>query len=154
MKDEWQTPKELFNKLNDEFNFDVDVACNDKNCLCDCGLTDSLNVLDWAMLPDYPNMIFWMNPPYSKPNLLLFSKKAYEESQKGCIVVGLLPLDCSTKWFKEYVMKSDEIRYLGKRVRFIDPNTGKPKGSPAFASVIVVWKKTDKTVPTVSMYEW
>ena len=33
-KDEWQTPQELFDKLNEEFHFNLDLACNVKNCLC------------------------------------------------------------------------------------------------------------------------
>jgi site-specific DNA-methyltransferase (adenine-specific) len=153
-KDNWQTPKDLFDKLDHEFNFDVDVACNDKNCLCDCGLTDSLNVLDWAMLPDYPNMIFWMNPPYSRGNIDKFCKKAYDESQKGCTVVGLLPGDCSTKWFHEYVMRADEIRFLKRRVRFIDPDTGKKAGSPTFGNIVVVWRPGAVDAPKVCAYDW
>lgn len=33
-KDDWETPQELFNKLNKEFNFTIDVASSNTNCKC------------------------------------------------------------------------------------------------------------------------
>lgn len=160
MRDEWQTPQDLFDKLNKEFDFILDAACDSNNCKCFAGFQKDIG-LDaliecWT---DYTKSSIWMNPPYSKPNLYDFCKKAYEESQKGCVVVGLLPLDCSTKWFKEFVMKADEIRFLSKRVKFINPETRKPGGSPAFSSIIVIWKLCNSfeemlIKPTISMYEW
>ena len=154
-KDDWQTPKELFDKLNDEFGFDLDVAATSENKLCNTRCIDGL-IADWSGLQSYFTYypICWMNPPYSKPNLDLFSKKAFEESQKGCTVVGLLPLR-SASWFHKYVMKSHEIRFLTRRVKFIDPETGKQtKGSPNFDSIIVVWKPGHVDAPKVSSYEW
>lgn len=80
----------------------------------------------------------WLNPPYSDP--YPWVKKAYEESQKGCIVVCLLPCDTSTKWFHEWVINKAEIRLLQGRVNFIDPSTGKEtKDSPKFGSMIAIY---------------
>lgn len=31
---EWETPQVLFDKLNKEFNFDLDVSANEKNKKC------------------------------------------------------------------------------------------------------------------------
>ena len=33
--DEWETPQELFDELNKEFNFEVDAAASDENHKCD-----------------------------------------------------------------------------------------------------------------------
>lgn len=148
--DEWQTPQDLFNKLNKEFGFTTDVACKPENCLCSEGIYEDSTDQNWY---EYINA-FWMNPPYSRGNIDKFCKKAYEESQKGCIVVGLIKLDTSTKWFHEYVMKAHEIRFCKRRVRFIDPDTGKEGGSPPFASVIVVWKPGEVDSPKVSAFDW
>lgn len=164
-KDEWQTPPDLFKKLDDEFHFTVDVAASEKNSKCNRFIDKYLDALTreygWAIyevtkdfMASRINSVCWMNPPYSKPNLYNFCKKAYEESQKGCVVVGLLPCDCSTKWWSEFVMKADEIRFLSRRVRFINPDTGKPGGSPTFGSVIVVWRDKPKYAPKVSMWSW
>ena len=153
--DTWQTPQDLFDKLNYEFRFDVDVCANSLNTKCDLYIDkniDSLSV-DWKNQKN-PHFVFWMNPPYSRGNIDKFCKKAYEESQKGCTVVGLLPLR-SASWFHKYVMKAHEIRFLTRIVKFIDPDTGKQtKGSPNFDSIIVVWKPGHVDAPTISSYEW
>lgn len=163
VKDEWQTPRELYNKLDEEFHFDLDVACNKNNCLCLQGnfheLYDSLNVSDWYSFFDNgaQNMdpTCWMNPPYSRGNLDKFCKKAFEESQKGCTVVGLLKMDHSTKWFKNWIYgKAHEVRLCSKRVQFIDPETGKKGQSPNFTSIIVVWKPGLPSETKFSMYDW
>ena len=33
--DEWTTPQDLFDEMNDEFNFDLDVCATDENHKCD-----------------------------------------------------------------------------------------------------------------------
>ena len=153
--DEWQTPTELFGKLNDEFDFDLDVCAYYKNTKCDLYLNKEIDSLyvDWRKQMNF-SFVCWMNPPYSRGNIDKFVKKAYEESQKGCTVVGLLPLR-SASWFHKYVMKAHEIRFLTRRVKFIDPETGKQtKGSPNFDSIIVVWKPGHVDTPKVSSYRW
>ena len=72
------------------------------------------------------------SPPYSKPTPWV--KKAYEESLKGKIVVGLLRGDTSTRWFHDWCLgKAKEIRFVKGRIHF---NDSKPA---PFASIIVVW---------------
>lgn len=77
---EWQTPKELFNKLNAEFNFDFDAAANNKNRLCDKYFSLENSALDknWS---DY-GKVFWCNCPYGR-EISKFVEKSYEESLKG-----------------------------------------------------------------------
>ena len=97
----------------------------------------------------------WMNPPYSRGNIDKFCKKAYDESQKGCTVVGLLPSDLSTKWYQNWIFgKAHEVRTTARRVRFIDPITGKQGGSPKFGSIIVVWKPGMPERTEFSIYDW
>lgn len=166
--DNWMTPDNLYSKLKNEFHFVLDAACTIENSKCYFGLFiddnwDALTVnwkeeIDWFYgehTKNRTNYNVWLNPPYSKPNLELFTQKAYEESQKGCTVVGLIPLVCSPKWYDKYVMnKAHEIRFCTKRVRFIDPETGKKAGSPAFDSMIVVWKPGIPKETKFSMFEW
>ena len=159
--DEWQTPQDLFDKLDEEFDFDLDVASTNTNNKCLCAFyyckpwwQDALKAEKWYIPEGTNKPTCWMNPPYSRGNIDKFVKKAYEESQKGCTVVGLLPLR-SASWFHKYVMKAHEIRFLTRRVKFIDPETGKQtKGSPNFDSIIVVWKPGHVDTPKVSSYRW
>jgi len=73
-----------------------------------------------------------MNPPYSDPEPWV--KRAYKQSLKGKVVVGLLRGDTSTRWFHEWVLGKAQLRFIKGRVCF--------NGSPApFASIIAIWGK-------------
>ena len=45
--DEWATPQELFDKLNDEFHFTLDVAANADNAKCKQYFDKNKNGLNW-----------------------------------------------------------------------------------------------------------
>jgi len=84
-----------------------------------------------------PISAFWMNPPYSDP--AAWCKKAYEESQKGLIVVGLLPDDRSTGWYQDWVEDKAQLVYVpNKRISFEDANNVPQKGNPK-GSIFPVW---------------
>jgi len=115
--DHWSTPKGLFEKLDNEFHFNDDPCpLNGNN-----GLTRA-----WGTRT-------FMNPPYSNP--MPWVKKAYKESQKGKLVVGLLRGDTSTRWFHDWVFGKAELRFIKGRLKF----GGQNKPAP-FASIIAIWK--------------
>jgi site-specific DNA-methyltransferase (adenine-specific) len=144
--DEWSTPQWLFDLLDREFHFDVDAAANDDNKKClflfDVGC-DTL-VRPWFEdgeleqelneLGQQAAKVFWFNPPYSK--ISAFMKKAYEESLKGAVVVCLIPCRTDTRYWHDYVMKAQEIRFVKGRLKFGDSKTGAP-----FPSVIVIFNR-------------
>lgn len=128
--DNWATPKELYDKLNEEFNFDFDP--------CPLFSTfDGLTLRDW----EKSNFI---NPPYSRKLKEAFVLKAIEESKKGNLCVMLLPVSTSTKLFHDYILpNAKDIRFIRGRVRFSGINT---KGefiegseNPMHDSMIVVF---------------
>lgn len=49
-KDNWETPQKFFDKMNDEFHFQLDVAADDKNHKCATYFTKELSGLeqDWS----------------------------------------------------------------------------------------------------------
>ena len=49
-------------------------------------------------------------------------------------MVCLLPARTDTKWWKEYVMKASELRFISGRVKFGDSKQGAP-----FPSVIAIF---------------
>jgi site-specific DNA-methyltransferase (adenine-specific) len=116
--DNWATPKELYAVLDAEFHFDDDPCPLDPNVTVD-GLAR-----EWGQ-------VCFMNPPYSDPTPWV--RRAYEESLKGKIVVGLLRGDTSTRWFHDWVLGKAELRFIKGRLRF---NESKPA---PFASIIAVW---------------
>ena len=101
--DNWKTPIDFYNKLNDEFKFDFDP----------CPLNSDFNGLniEWGK----SNFI---NPPYSRKLKEAFIRKAYQESLSGKLCVMLLPVSTSTKIFHEIILPNTEIRFIKGRLKF------------------------------------
>ena len=131
--DLWDTPQDFFNKLNEEFHFEIDVCALPENAKCDKYYTPNIDGLkqEWTG-------ICWMNPPYGRA-IGNWVKKAYESSQNGATVVCLLPSRTDTKWWHEYCMKG-EIRFVKGRLKF-----GSAKDSAPFPSAVVIFSKDAKT---------
>lgn len=110
-KDDWATPKDLYDSLNAEFGFDFD-PCPYHHSM----EWDGLQV-DWGKSN-------FVNPPYTQRLKELFVKKAIDESNKGKLCVMLLPVSTSSKLFHDFIMPAaKEIRFLKGRVRFKGVNT-------------------------------
>lgn len=112
--DNWATPPDLYNKLNNEFNFDFDP----------CPLnTGEISPENDGLLIDWGQSNF-VNPPYSRQLKEAFVSKALQESKKNKLCVMLLPVSTSTKLFHEIIQpNAKEIRFLKGRVKFIGVNT-------------------------------
>ena len=145
--DEWETPKWLFDLLNEEFIFKLDAAATKENCLCKNYFTQEQDALqqNWSI----HNTVF-CNPPYGR-KIGRFVKKGYEESLKNCIVVSLIPARTDTKWWCDYCSKG-EVRFIKGRIKFINktfPSFNENDNFKIFAapfpSAIVVFDKTKKS---------
>lgn len=130
---DWGTPQELYDKLNDEFHFTLDVCASDWNHKCQAYFTE----VEDGLVSNWNKEIVFMNPPYGKV-LNDWMKKAYESYLNGATVVCLVPAATDTAWWHEYAMKG-EIRFLRGRPRFMTKEgTWQQIFSP---SVIVIFKK-------------
>ena len=117
--DDWSTPKDFYDKLNDEFNFTFDP----------CPLHSKVDGLkiEWG------TSVF-VNPPYS--NIKDFLIKAHEELDKESkTIVFLVPSRTDTKWFHEYVYGKAELRFIKGRLKF-----GNAKNSAPFPSMLCIFK--------------
>ena len=115
----WATPKWLYDELNKEFNFDFDPC--------------PLNSIHNRLTIHWGNCNF-INPPYGK-EIGKWIAKAYSEAQGGATCVLLIPSRTDTKWWHDYIMKADEIRFIKGRLKF-----GESKNSAPFPSAIVIFK--------------
>ncbi|MDT2259631.1 DNA N-6-adenine-methyltransferase [Paenibacillus larvae] len=97
--DMWETPQNLFDRLNEEFKFDLDVCAIPENAKCKRYFTPSEDGLkqEWKGA-------CWMNPPYGR-QIGKWIAKAYESSLAGATVVCLVPSRTDTKWWHGYCMK-------------------------------------------------
>ena len=73
----------------------------------------------------------YVNPPYSNP--LAWVEKAIEESNKGKMIVMLLRVDTSTKWFAKLIEAKAKIMWINKRLKH---HTGKPANFPSMLVVL------------------
>lgn len=131
-----ETPKAVFDRLNERFKFDVDLTANENNHLLPEWMGpgsmlhhDALEcVWNWYGSPAFPRrMSGYSNPPYGNfiPKILT---KALHERDKGFLSVFLLPLRAS-KWYKDLVLPYySELWHLESRLTF--PYLGKPRIDP------------------------
>ena len=68
-------------------------------------------------------------------------------------VVMLVPANTDTDWFWDMQRLATEIVFLRRRVRFVHPD-GRPAGSPAFGSALVVLEPDNPMGCKVSWAEW
>lgn len=134
-KDNWATPKNFYEKLNNEFNFDFDP--------CPLEL-DKITPEKDGLLIEWGNRNY-INPPYSRNLKEAFVIKAINESKKGKLCVMLLPVSTSTKLFHDYIQpNAQEIRFVRGRISFEGINTKGEmvgKGSkPMHDSMVVIFK--------------
>lgn len=134
--DERSTPPELFDPLNNEFHFTLDVCATDENHKCERYFTKEDN----GLYKDWTNERCFMNPPYSAiPRWL--TRATYEVSYNGSLVVAILPCDTSTRWFHDYLWDQEkhsarqniQLRFPKGRYKFGGYTT-----SPKFATIIAV----------------
>ena len=124
---EWITPQELFNELDDEFDFTLDPCATHENHKCEQYYT----IEDDGLAQSWDGERVFMNPPYGR-YITKWIKKAYESK---ALVVGLLPARTDTRWFHDYIYhKADGIRFIKGRIRF---SYSKPA---PFPSMVVIWR--------------
>jgi len=120
LSDCWETPQWLFDELDKEFHFDLDLCATKDNSKCDAYGDDYLNDcwevkgtnttilgarigFDLEYFNQEGKCIFpktaFMNPPYSNPKP--FIEKAWEDS-KHCKIVCLVKCDPSTRWWATF----------------------------------------------------
>ena len=128
---EWATPKGLFDILDEEFLFTLDPCATKDNAKCSKFYTQE----DDGLSQDWSNERVFMNPPYGR-EIGKWIKKAYEEYEKGAIVVCLIPARTDTRYWHDYIFSHATIRFLKGRVKF--ENGNKPQSAP-FPSAVVIF---------------
>jgi len=119
LRTDWKTPKGLLKELRKEFGKFFDPCPTNPKF-------DGLKI-DWKD----PSFV---NPPYGR-EIGKWCEKSVKEWQKGITVVMLIPSRTDTHWFHDWIMRSDEIRFIRGRLKFDDNKNPAP-----FPSAIIVFK--------------
>ena len=130
--DNWSTPQDFFDKLNDEFHFTLDVCADENNHKCEHYYTKEIDGLSRPWIGTV-----WCNPPYGR-KIGEWVRRAHFSSHIGsATVVMLLPARTDTRWFHEYIYNKSntEIRFIKGRLKF-----GGCKNSAPFPSMVVIFR--------------
>lgn len=149
-KDNWQTPRALFDELDKEFHFTLDGAADETNHLCERWLgpgSDKPNALDWLLADER----IFCNPPYTMIKQFV-AWAAMHKTNTGTKVVMLIPSRTDTKYWHEHIWDRElhrsqdgvQVRFLKGRVKFTNPDpssVGAPQtgNSAPFPSAVVVF---------------
>lgn len=125
-RDEWQTPQELWDKLNKQYKFTFDCCANDPNSKC---LTYSSD-FKITQKSFCDNFICWMNPPFSKA--LEMFKHFFTVVEKGVAIYRGDNLETQV-WQKIILPEASWIFIPDKRINYEGMNG---KGS-VFPSALI-----------------
>lgn len=153
-----RTPQALYEALNRRFHFDYDPAASHKNRKQSLGIArwgrpgiystttgtwqrDMTNARKHKISPrdglEFPwtDRRVFVNPPYSRGEIRKWTAKMAAEREAAEIIVALLPVRTSDRWWVENVAPYADITYVRGRIKF----EGMPAGAP-FPSALAVYR--------------
>jgi phage N-6-adenine-methyltransferase len=127
---DWATPQDLFDLLNEEFEFDLDVCAMPWSAKCARYFTPDEDGLSQV----WTGRCF-MNPPYGR-EIGDWVHKAFKSAERDAeFVVCLVPARVDTDWWWR-CCRFGEIRFLRGRLHFDDGEDAAP-----FPSAVVIFGK-------------
>ena len=131
---EWATPQDFFNELNNEFHFTLDPYSTHENHKCSKYFTQKEDGLKQS----WGGETVFCNPPYGR-QIQDWIRKAYKEHLKpSTTIVMLIPARTDTSYFHRYIYNHAEVRFIKGRLKF-----GDGKQSAPFPSMLVIYKSVD-----------
>ena len=115
-RDDWETPNELFDLINEEFCFSIDGAADKRNFKVS-RYYDGVQFED-AFKADPMFERIWLNPPYGQ-GIDAWIDLALRWRANGNLVVLLLPASTDTAWFHKLAEVATVTRLLSPRVQFV-----------------------------------
>ena len=138
-RQDWPTPRYLYDPLNEEFRFEWDLAASAENALA-----PRFYAKEQDGLKQKWDGVCWLNPPFGQKTAKMVDwiKKAWTDTQTSetLTVVMLIPARTNTRWFHQYRMKAAEVRFICGRPKFGDATHGLPQ-----PLVLVVFRKSSET---------
>lgn len=124
---DWGTPQRFFDELHKEFNFTLDVCATEETAKCPRYFTQETD----GLKQDWSGETCWMNPPYGR-DIATWIRKA---ATSRATVVCLVPCRTDSRWWHQWIMQADEIRFIRGRLKF----TGAEDGAQ-FPSAVVIFR--------------
>ena len=115
---DYSTPPDLFEHYDRLYHFSLDVCATADNAKCPHYFPPEQD----GLLQPWRGTC-WMNPPYHQAEIPKWIRKAYEESQRGAVVVALLPVRTGSAWYHEFVLPHAQVTFLRGRIKFAGMTT-------------------------------
>lgn len=159
--DQWATPQDFFNKLDEEFHFTLDPCADEFNHKCNTYFT----IEDDGLKQDWSGNIVFCNPPYS--NLKEWIIKCHESALRGTTCVMLIPSRTDTQVMHEYVFpycglnayKPEYQYYAGLfdgegcvRIDRQNPSNKNRNRKPSYSLSVMLKMTDEKTVKSIKNY--
>ena len=112
----WATPKAVYEALNEEFCFTLDPCPLDGDGM--------------AFLKPWTGERVYCNPPYGNG-----ASQWLARAREAELAVFLLPARTDTRWFHDYCLQADEIRFIKGRLKF-----GGAVFNAPFPSMVVIFR--------------
>lgn len=140
---EWETPQDFFETLDQEFHFTLDVCATSENTKCQKFFTKKED----GLRQNWSGEMIWLNPPYDR-SIAKWIAKAHRTAQQGGLVVALISgKSTDTIMWHDFVMKSDEIRFVKDRLHF---GLNGIYRRANLSSIIVIFRPFCKGPPRIS----
>jgi phage N-6-adenine-methyltransferase len=143
-REDWGTPLDLYDSLNEYFDFAVDLAATEENALAPEYVVDFFKE-DWKSMRDYENKWCWCNPPYGTKGVGEWVKHVVEV---GCNCVMLIPASVGADWWQNVWNGAARICFVRGRLAF----QGAPHGA-MFDSALVVFRQLGECLTHVEDLE-
>lgn len=141
-KQNWETPNELFWRLNHAFHFTIDGAADQYNHK----LPRYIDEAQDAHTIELRDEVIFCNPPYA--NMAPWVSTFIRWSQDNTVVT-LVQDKTDTQWFWDMWHEAREVRFLKGRVNFVGTATGNMHGA-----VVFVLGGKEHDCPNVQLWDW
>ena len=124
--DQWETPQDFFDQLNNEFHFTLGPCADESNHKCERYFTKDQD----GLKQDWSGEIVFCNPPYGR-KVGEWVQKCFQEVYQGnckCAVL-LLFANTDTRWFHDWIYHKAEVRFVKGRLKFGGGRVNSPKPS-------------------------
>ena len=150
-KDLWQTPQDLFDAIDQEFDFDVDICASEDNNLLPDYFTEERSALTHHWNIYSRSFSVFMNPPYSQTQVFM-ERAAQQAKLHNIMVVALVNANTDTKWFGDAVKSANEVRLFTGRIGFVKPSGKKASGNPK-GQCLIIWRGNCKTPCNITVVD-
>lgn len=134
-RDDWETPRALFDDLDEVFHFTLDPCSTHQNAKCERHYTKDEDGLSksWA------GETVFCNPPYGSDGKRWIAKCA--EEARHATIVALLPARTDVRAFHEHIYKKKGVivKFLRGRIRF-ELGGGRSKLCPVPVDACCLWR--------------